>query len=142
MELQALLTSNILPNDIVCHEIYNHLWRNRNLLNTAQTDAIVYDHFHMKKILNFYHTSENLSKNSESDYYFLVWLENDLISCLNDHLPLIDGLSPLLKAECPDMTVARLLECESIEKLPEKIYFLWKNMTYQKRSYFYQMCVQ
>jgi hypothetical protein len=141
MELQALLTSKSLPNEIVIQEIYNHLWRNRNLLNEAHTEAIVYDHFHMKKIIHSYFISENLSKDSKSDDYFLAWLENDMISCLNDNQSLIDGLSHSLKAECPDLTISQLLGCESVEKLPEKIYFLWKQMTSCKKLEFYQRCI-
>jgi hypothetical protein len=140
MELQALLTSNILPKDIVIHNIYNHLWRNRNLLNKSQIESIVEDHFHMKKIIRMYFRCENLSNDQNSDDYFLIWLENDMIYCLNDNQQLINGISPLLKNECPDITLNLLIGCGSIDKLPEKIYFLWKHMTYEKKMYFYNTC--
>jgi hypothetical protein len=110
MELQALLTSNILPNDIVFHEIYKHLWRNKNLLNEAQTEAIVQDHFHLKKIIRAYFHCEQFSHEEycgDYDIYFLDSLVADMLYFLNDNENYTwqGGLtSPSLEKRCPDLT--------------------------------------
>ena len=137
MELQALLLSNNIPNDIVINEIYNHLWRNKNVLNEKQKEAIVHDHFHLKKIIRTYFNDSSLSKNKESMDYFLCWLENDMLSVLNDDYAYIDGLSPNLKKECPDITKEWLLSLSSMDDLPDKIYTIWKMMTPNKKNIMY-----
>lgn len=138
MELQALLLSNNIPNDIVINEIYNHLWRNKNVLNEKQKEAIVHDHFHLKKIIRTYFNDTSLSKNKESMDYFLCWLENDMLSVLNDDYAYIDGLSPNLKKECPDITKKWLLSLNSMDELPDKIYTIWKMMTPKKKNIMYE----
>lgn len=137
MELQALLLSNNIPNDIVINEIYNHLWRNKNVLNEKQKEAIVHDHFHLKKIIKTYFNDTSLSKKKESMDYFLCWLENDMLSVLNDDYAYIDGLSPNLKKECPDITKEWLLSLNSMDELPDKIYTIWKMMTTNKKNIMY-----
>ena len=58
MEIQALLTSYIIPNEIVSNEIYKHLWRIMNLLNEEQTEALQYKKKKKKKIIRTYFNSE------------------------------------------------------------------------------------
>ena len=138
MELQALLLSNCLSNDIVINEIYNHLWRNKNVLNEKQKESIVNDHFHLKKIIQTYFNDKSLSKSTCSMNYFLCWLENDMLSVLNDDYAYIDGLSPNLKKECPHITKEWLLSLNSIDDLPDKIYTIWKMMTPNKKNIMYE----
>jgi len=138
MELQPLLLSNSIPNDVVIGEIYSHLWRNKNVLNKKQKEAIVHDHFHLKKIIQTYFNDTSLSKNKESMDYFLCWLENDMLSVLNDDYAYIDGLSPNLQKECPHITKEWLLSLSSIDELPDKIYTIWKMMTPNKKNIMYE----
>lgn len=138
MELEALLLSNNIPNDIIVNEIYNHLWRNKNVLNVKQKNAIEHDHFHLKKIIRTYFNDTSLSKNKESMDYFLCWLENDMLSVLNDDYAYIDGLSPNLKKECPDISKEWLLSLSSMDDLPDKIYTIWKMMTPNKKNIMYE----
>jgi hypothetical protein len=135
MEIQALLTSNLLPNDIVCQEIYKHLWKNRNLLNEAQTEAIVEDHFHLKKIIRAYfncvdysHVEEDDDYEEEDDDYdydydakpyYMDMLMDDMI-----RFP----ISPSLKKNF-----------EMLSNYPMKlICLLWKEMTESRKAEFYQ----
>jgi hypothetical protein len=146
MEIQALLTSNILPNDIVCQEIYKHLWRNRNLLNEAQTEAIVQDHFHLKKIIRAYFNCDQYSHVQEcGDYqiYFLDVLTSDMLYFLNDfeNYTWQGGLtSPSLEKRCPNLTEKniKLLSYD----VPKLICFLWKQMTTSMKVEFYQQTRQ
>lgn len=138
MELQALLLSNSIPNDIVIHEIYNHLWRNKNVLNALQKDSIVNDHFHLKKIIQTYFNDTSLSKIKESQDYFLCWLENDMLNVLNDDRSFMDGLSENLKNECPHIDMEWLLSMDSNDELPRKVYDLWKMMTPKKKNIMYE----
>ena len=55
MEILPLLQSNCLSNDIVLNEIYNHLWRMKTPLSSELKDAIIWDHFHFKKIVMMYY---------------------------------------------------------------------------------------
>jgi hypothetical protein len=76
------------------------MWRNRNLLNEAQTEAIVEDHFHLKKIIRAYFNCVDYSHveyqegEEEDDYdynakpYYMDMLMDDMI-----HFP----ISPSLK---------------------------------------------
>ena len=138
MELQALLLSNSFSNDIVIHEIYNHLWRNKNVLNENQKESILNDHFHFKKIIQTYFNDTSLSKNKDSMDYFLYWLENDMLGVLNDDCPYIDGLSQSLLIECPNITKDWLLSSNSIDDLPNKIYTIWKMITQNKKNIMYE----
>lgn len=138
MELQALLLSKKIPNDIVINEIYNHLWRNKNVLSEKQKAAIVHDHFHLKKIIQTYFSDTSFSKNKESMDYFMYWLENDMLSVLNDDYAYIDGLSPNLQKECPHITKEWLLSLDNIDDLPDKIYTIWKMMTTNKKRIMYE----
>ena len=141
MEIQALLLSNSIPNDIVINEIYNHLWRNKNVLNEKQKEAIVNDHFHLKKIIQAYFNDTSLSKNKNSTNYFLYWLENDMLSVLNDNYPYIDGVSPNLKKECPYVNLDWLLSLDNVDELPDKIYTIWKMMTTNKKNIMYELTI-
>tara|TARA_Y100000389_G_scaffold64707_1_gene60776 strand:- start:208 stop:693 length:486 start_codon:yes stop_codon:yes gene_type:complete len=138
MELQALLLSKSIPNDIVVNEIYNHLWRNKKVFNQKQKEAIVHDHFHLKKIIQTYLNDTSLSENKESMDYFLCWLYNDMLSVLNDDYAYIDGLSLNLKKECPDISKEWLLSLDNIDDLPDKIYTIWKMMTTNKKNIMYE----
>ena len=72
MELQALLLSNNIPNDIVINEIYNHLWRNKNVLNEKQKRSLLCTIiFISKKLFGLISMIISLSKNKESMDYFL-----------------------------------------------------------------------
>lgn len=144
MEIQALLTSNILPNDIVCNQIYNHLWRNRNILNEAQTDSIVNDDFHLKKIVRLYlngvyslslraylNGTENVVVEKYSDDYFMK-LYNDV------------GLNGLNNDMC--RFLMKGVEDEELyqpaELYQDKLYhtqLVWKQMTTSDKLEFYQI---
>lgn len=137
MELQPFLLSNRLPKEIVLHEIYKYLWKNRNVLTDVQKDSIINDHFHLNKIVNKYYNDSSLSRNKRSERYFLLWLENDILSVLNDDRGFIDGISDNLLIECPGVTKGFLLSCDSIDDLPEKIYTLWTMMTPIKKTTMY-----
>jgi hypothetical protein len=140
MELQALLTSNILPNDIVFQKIYNQLWRNRNLLNEAQTEAIVHDHFHLMKIIRAYSNSNEFSHDEYSDYYFMAALTTDMLLFLNydfENYTWQDGFtSPSLKERCPDLTE------ENMDDLSYLTFFLWKQMRRSMKADFYQHTIE
>ena len=139
MELQPLLLSNVITNDVVINVIYNHLWRNKNILNDSQKESIIHDHFRLKKILKRYFDDNSLSKSPSHSDYFLAWLENDLVGVLNDNYPLIFGLSAELKKECPNITMDELLNFDTVDKLPDKIYWLWKLMTQEKKLRMYEL---
>jgi hypothetical protein len=149
MELQALLTSNILPSDIVCQEIYKHLWRNKNLLNEAQTEAIVEDHFHIKKIIRAYFNCEDYlhveydEDDEEFGYsiHYMTALTGDMLYVLNDfeNFTYPGGLtSPSLEKRCPDLFTEKYIKMYGSGDLLEFTFFLWKQMTGSMKSEFYQ----
>jgi hypothetical protein len=125
MELQALLASNILPSDIVCQEIYKHLWRNRNLLNEAQTEAIVEDHFHLKKIIRAYFICDQ--------YSHIEYDEDD-----EDDDYDYDAEEHYLSALVSEMLCFLKYENYSWDDSMKTIYFLWKKMTVSMKSELYQ----
>lgn len=137
MEIQALLLSNMFPKDIA-YEIHNKLCMNKNILTALQKDSIIFDHFHLKKIIRSYFRNTLFGKNPNHDDYFMYWLENDMLNVLNDDKPYIDGLSINLRAECPELTKEYLLSSPAWEQLPQKIYCLWKSMTDEKKMKMYQ----
>jgi hypothetical protein len=140
MELQALLLSSVLPQDVVLNDIYNHLWRNKNVLTDDLKTAIIHDHFRLEKIVMKYYNDTSLSRKPSHDDYFLCWLENDLLGVLNDDMGFMDGLSENLQRECPGITRDWLLSCESVDDLPEKVYSVWKLMTNEKKAIMYERC--
>ena len=140
MEILPLLQSNCLPNDIVVHEIYNRLWRMKTPLSSELKDAIIWDHFHFKKIVMMYYNNvDQFTRNKNDDDYFLIWLDNDMCGVLNDDRPLTDGLTTNLKQECPTLTMDYLMRNDHVDKLPDKVYELWKMMTTEKRNKLYEL---
>lgn len=137
MEIQALLLSNMFPNDIV-YEIHNKLCMNKIILTDLQKESIIFDHFHLKKIILRYYRNTLFGRNPNDDDYFMYWLENDMLNVLNDDKPYIYGLSRNLRAECPELTKEYLLSSPVWEQLPKKIYFIWKMMTVEKKLKMYQ----
>lgn len=137
MELEALLLSNVIPNDIVLYEVYKHLCKKKTL-NVEQKISIINNHFLFKKILLKYYHNKELSRNpSHGQDYFLYWLENDLIGVLNDGVPLNYDLTEKMKKECPGVTIKWLASHVSLEDLPDKTYAIWKLLSYEKKQYMY-----
>lgn len=136
MEIQTLFLSNMFPNDIV-YEIYKKICVNRDILTDLQKEAILNDHFHLKKIIKSYYKNNLYGRDPNDDDYFMYWLENDMLNVLNDDTPFIYGLSDNLKAECPGLTKDYLLSSPPLKQLPEKIYILWKFMTCFKKIKMY-----
>lgn len=140
MEILPLLQSNSLPNDVIVNNIYNHLWRIKTPLSKDLKHAIIYDHFHFKKILMMYYMNvDQFTRNKNDEDYFLIWMENDMVSILNDNQSLLDGLSENLKEECPTLTKEYLMRLDHVDDLPNKVYELWKMMTVEKRKTFYEL---
>jgi hypothetical protein len=106
-------------------------------LNEAQTEAIVQDHFHLKKIIRAYFICDQYSHVQEcGDYqiYFLDVLTGDMLYFLND---LKGGLtSPALEKRCPDLTEKNIKLLS--HDFPKLICFLWKQMTTSMKVEFYQ----
>ena len=137
MEILPLLQSNRLPSHVVLSNIYSQLCKLKSPLSSDLKTAIVNDHFKFKKLLMSYYKDGVFSKKQGDDNYFLIWFENDLISVLNDHRPLLGGLSSNLKQECPNITMKYLLDQST--KLNEKVYDLWKMMTPEKKQIMYDI---
>ena len=133
MEIQSLLLSDALPNDVVLCHIYPHLWRNRKLLTEEQTQCICEMWFYLRAIINRYMADTSLSLDQSSSDYFAWWLENDLLGVLNDDRSYMDGLSEGLRRECPGITKDFLMSPSTIETVFDKIAFVWSIMTFEKR---------
>lgn len=133
MEIQSLLLSDALPNDVVLCHIYPHLWRNRKLLTEEQTQCICEMWFYLRAIINRYMSDTSLSLDQSSSDYFAWWLENDLLGVLNDDRSYMDGLSEGLRRECPGVTKDFLMSPSTIETVFDKIAFVWSIMTFEKR---------
>jgi len=140
MEILPLLQSNRLPSHVVLSNIYSQLCKLKSPLSSDLKTAIVNDHFKFKKLLMSYYKDSVFSRKKGNDNYFLIWFENDLISVLNDHRPLLDGLSDNIKQECPNITMKYLLDQST--KLNEKVYDLWKMMTPEKKQIMYDIYCQ
>ena len=140
MEILPLLQSKCIPNDIILDGIYNHLWRMKTPLSKELKDAIMYDHFHFKKlVMMYYNNVDQFTRNKNDDDYFLIWMENDMVGILNDDEPLLDGLTENLKKECPTLTKDYLMSCNHVDILPNKVYELWRMMTTEKRKKMYEL---
>ena len=138
MELEALLLSDAIPNDIVLNDIYGHLCK-KKMLNEEQKNSIIHNHFLFKKIVLKYFRNKQLSRNpSHGQDYFLYWLENDFICVLNDGMPLNHELTENMKKECPGVTIRWLASHVSPKDLPDKTYAIWKLMTPEKKQLMYE----
>lgn len=105
------------------------------MLDEQQKESIIHDHFRFKKVVVHYFNNTSFSRLPSRDEYFLYSLENDMIRVLNDNVPLMCGLSDLLKTECPHIAMSWLLS--PADKLQERVYTLWKSMTFEKKRVMY-----
>lgn len=81
--IAPLLLSNILPNDLVVHEIFaKHLYKTIYSVSDAQRDSIEHFHFYFKKIVMKYYNTYD--RHVLSEMYFLNVLDNDLLLAIND----------------------------------------------------------
>ena len=142
MEIQALLLSNSISNDVVLENIYKHLWKLKGSINPNLKQAITQDHYKLKKIVMKYYNDTSLSRDDRHTDFFLAWLENDLLGVLNDDRPFMDGLTENLKRECPGVTMDKLVSYESVNDLPDKVYWLWTLMTPEKKRIMYERTVE
>jgi hypothetical protein len=85
-----------------------------------------------------YHTSNSYSRDINSRDYFLYWLENDILYCLNDEIPIYEGISPNLVKMIPDITMGFLMKNVSVNELPDRICKIWTMMDNEKRNNCYR----
>ena len=135
MELEALLLSNDLSNDIVIGPIYTQLCSIKKPLSDSLNEAILNQDFYLIKLLHSYRLNKQYSINPNNRDYYLYWLENDLVYYLNDKMMLLKGLSEELKTRFPNVTLDFLSKKIDIIDLPERIYLLWKMMEKEQRIY-------
>jgi hypothetical protein len=146
MEIQAFLLSDALPRDIVIDCIYRHMYIHREALPPDLKKSIVNNHFLFKKMLLGYYNlcyeeTPLYSRDPLNDDFFLNWVENDIICIMNDDQFLMNGLSPELVKECPEITLQYLNKKVETKELPERIYDLWCMMTSEKQIKIYQQSI-
>lgn len=131
-ENQALLVCNEIPNDIVINKIYPFLCSIKKPLSEELIEAIEELHFHFLRIIRKYYLT--FSKDDRSLDYFMDNLENALYITLNDNELYFNGLSENLQNEHPQLTVEYLLRMDAEYNQPNRIYKLWKMLTYEKKK--------
>lgn len=100
----------ILPTDIV-GEIMSYLPIYDSQINGLHRELFVY---HFKKRWFFkYKNIPEYSLNEEDDDYYVNWLENDIISALNNYNSLMSGLTDQFRS------ILRRIYCIDIQNLYE-----------------------
>ena len=56
--IQPLLLSDVLPNDLIVHEIFGkHLYKLNSVLSEKQKESIQQGHFYFRKLLTMYYNT-------------------------------------------------------------------------------------
>tara|TARA_B100001250_G_scaffold223922_1_gene192002 strand:+ start:596 stop:1075 length:480 start_codon:yes stop_codon:yes gene_type:complete len=128
--IQPLLLSNVLPHDLVVHEIFGkHLCKLNSPLSEKQKESIQQGHFYFKKLLLMYYNT--FDRHPDAEMYFLEMFDNDLLLAINEGKPFIFEQSDYLKQN-PELTKLCMSTVPD-EKLPDFIYSIWCFLSFEKK---------
>ena len=139
MEISSLLLSKTMTTD-VCMCIYDSLCTIKRL-PIPLSEEIHSIHLLKKIIACYSYFCTNKCFVKEIDLNTLCWIENEFIGVLNDHIPLIKGLSPGFIKQYPTISAETLLDSNSgiVDEhyLFKRVLWLWILMTKTKKEEIY-----
>lgn len=133
METQPFFLSK-LPIDVT-YKIYWELCKQNKISDNLKNDIKYFQKLY--SIIDIYKLIFPIDDISNDDEYYLFWLENDLVSKLNDDIPLMYGVSPKLQIEYPSLSSTFLRRVEKPCRLTSRIFKLWSMCSLEKKMHFF-----